>query len=86
MQNAKFLFILLIFRFAFAPSFVRKLACRDSASRGNISFIFHSSSKLEEVPFRAEESVILKIQNFEFLIFNKKTRGCSTRIVEQPLH
>ena len=37
MQNAKFLFILLIFRFAFAPSFVRKLACRDSASRGNLS-------------------------------------------------
>ena len=37
MQNAKFLFILLIFRFAFAPSFVRKLACRDWASRGNLS-------------------------------------------------
>ena len=51
MQNAKFLFILLIFRFAFAPSFVRKLACRDSASHGNIFcfFIFISSSKLEEV-------------------------------------
>jgi hypothetical protein len=37
MQNAKFLFILLICRFAFAPSFVRKLACRDWASHGNLS-------------------------------------------------
>jgi hypothetical protein len=35
MQNAKFLSDLLIYRFAFAPSFVRKLACRDWASRGN---------------------------------------------------
>ena len=35
MQNAKFLFILLICRLAFAPSFVRKPACRDLASRGN---------------------------------------------------
>ena len=62
MQNAKFLFILLICRFAFAPSFVRKIACRDSASRGNISFIFNSSSKLEEVALAmrvTEESVIL---------------------------
>ncbi len=37
MQNAKFLSDLLIYRFAFAPSFVRKLACRDWASRGNLS-------------------------------------------------
>ena len=41
MQNAKFLFILLIFRFVFAPSFVRKLACRDWASHGNIFISKH---------------------------------------------
>ena len=74
MQNAKFLFILLICRLAFAPSFVRKPACRDLASRGNnfsdnnlvvknlIKFLLYVRGG---VALATEESVMLKIQNFE---------------------